>query len=205
VILIFQQIKILQIILDGVYLILIEGIEKIAIKNQQEVVQLKKLYKRSIGVSKAHIDGKYINAPIKAYQTRITNSIDGIVRMSDIGKLNCQTAALKSKHQRISKRSHIFIDKLGRSFIFDSSWEDATAIRLDTLNINWDRPDPIPYEMNGKIHNYFPDFYLPDHNVYLDPKNPYVIIKQKEKLDIISKLITLIIIPSKHECENFSI
>ncbi len=97
------------------------------------------------------------------------------------------------------------MDKRGRVFGFDSSWEDETAIRLDYLNINWTRPAPIPYQKNGRTHNYFPDFYLPDHDVYLDPKAPWVEIQQKEKLDIVSKLINLIIIRTKNDCKNFTI
>jgi hypothetical protein len=161
--------------------------------------------KNAISISNAHKDGSYLGAPDKAYKTRVAKSIDGIVRMSSIGKINCQTAALKSKHQRVSKRTHKFTDKHGRTFMFDSSWEDALAIRLDKLNINWTRPKPIQYELTGKKHNYFPDFYLPEYNIYLDPKNPYVIYKQKDKLEIVAKLINLIIIPSKNKCENFNI
>jgi len=97
------------------------------------------------------------------------------------------------------------LKKVERLFKFDSSWEDAMAIRLDELNINWDRPKAIQYELDGKLRNYFPDFYLPDYDLYLDPKNPYCYEQQKAKLEIVSKMINLKIITSLIECKQFNI
>ena len=37
--------------------------------------------------------------------------------------------------------------------------------------------------MNNIKHLYYPDFYLPDYNVYLDPKNSFLIKKDKEKIN----------------------
>jgi hypothetical protein len=57
----------------------------------------------------------------------------------------------------------------------ESSWEHAVAVSLDEHNINWTRPDPLLYvDSNGQKRRYYPDFYLPEHKVYLDPKNDYV-------------------------------
>lgn len=161
--------------------------------------------KRATKIKQAHRDGKYKDAPQKAVETRKKNSPDGVIRMSDESKENSRKAALKSTHQRVSKRTHKFIDKIGREFMFDSSWEDALAIRLDELDIKWDRPSPIKYEHDNKIKNYFPDFYLLDHNIFIDPKNSYVEKQQKIKLDIVSKLINLVILRTKRECETFTI
>ena len=62
---------------------------------------------------------------------------------------------------------------LYKGITLDSSWELELAKRLDDLNIKWNRPDPLKWkDSNGLEHNYFPDFYLVDHNLYLDPKNP---------------------------------
>lgn len=119
-------------------------------------------------------------------------------------KTKLSALALENKYQRKSKRSHEFVDKLGRVFIFDSSWEDALAIRLDELNLEWTRPSPIKYTIDGKSRNYFPDFYLPDYDLYLDPKNSYCCEQQKEKLVAVSKLIKLEIITSKDDCKNWS-
>lgn len=58
----------------------------------------------------------------------------------------------------------------------DSNLELLLAQRLDELNIKWERCGRFPYiDANGKKHTYTPDFYLPDYNIYLDPKNDFLI------------------------------
>ena len=58
----------------------------------------------------------------------------------------------------------------------DSSYEVEVAKSLDDNNITWTRPERIPYHYaDGSLHYYTPDFYLPDYDVYLDPKNDYLI------------------------------
>jgi hypothetical protein len=161
--------------------------------------------KRSKSISIAHQNGCYVNASKKAIITRRSKYPNGVIRMSRQYRENARIAALKSKHQRVSKRSHQFVDKRGRTFTFDSSWEDITAIRLDELDIKWDRPAPIQYRLGEVVKNYFPDFYLIDYNLYLDPKNPYVEDQQKDKLRVVSKLINLQILRSAEECKNFQI
>lgn len=124
---------------------------------------------------------------------------------TELSKKKISESARNSKHVRKCKNSHEFIDKIGRKFIFDSSWEDALAIKLDELNIQWDRPAPIQYSLEGKIHNYFPDFYLPEYDLYLDPKNSWVENQQQQKIEAVSTLINLRIIRSLEDCVNFSI
>lgn len=77
---------------------------------------------------------------------------------------------------------------------FDSGYEVKIAKWLDSNNIKWFKVyEPILWmDIKGKQHKYFPDFYLPDYNLYLDPKNPYCIKQQKEKLDCVSKMINLL-------------
>lgn len=58
----------------------------------------------------------------------------------------------------------------------DSSYELAVAKSLDENKIKWLRPKKLFYvDKKGKKHYYFPDFYLPDYDVYLDPKNDYLL------------------------------
>lgn len=114
-----------------------------------------------------------------------------------------RSAASKATHQRLTRKAHDFTDKRGRTFKFDSSWEDAVARRLDELDINWNRPPFVPYVLDGKSRKYFPDFYLPDHDIYLDPKNPYHCVAQKPKLEVVSKLIKLVILKSLKECKEY--
>ena len=58
---------------------------------------------------------------------------------------------------------------------FESSWEYELACDLDNNKILWNRPSPLLYKDNtGQTRRYYPDFFLPDYNIYLDPKNDYV-------------------------------
>lgn len=158
----------------------------------------------STKISKRWSEGVYSNIQVKAKESKIKN---GTYRQSPSleTREKIRRGALESNHQRVYKKTHEFIDKRGRKFKFDSTWEDTLAIRLDDLDINWDRPHPIKYELNGKFHNYFPDFYLPDYDLYLDPKNSYAIKMQLPKLEVVSKMINLIILKNLDECKNFEI
>lgn len=161
------------------------------------------IIKRTISIKKAHTDGKYTGSQAKSIATRRKN---GAITHTSVTKLKMSVSALASNHQRVCRSTHQYIDKSGRVFKFDSKWEDAMANRLDELNVTWDRPKPIPYQLSTetKIRRYFADFYLPDYDLYLDPKNSYCEEQQKEKLSIVSKTINLIIIRSLAECKNYT-
>jgi hypothetical protein len=117
-------------------------------------------------------------------------------------KKKISEAALKSKHRRLRKNP---IDYNGVTL--DSSWELELAKRLDFLEIEWIRPGPVEWKDNdGVIHNYFPDFYLPKFNLYLDPKNQHAVRVQAEKLKVIRETVpNLKIIETLRECKEFEI
>lgn len=57
-----------------------------------------------------------------------------------------------------------------------STYEIELAKDLDANNIKWNIPKRIKYfDLNNKLHYYSPDLYLPDYNIYLDPKNDFLI------------------------------
>ncbi len=71
---------------------------------------------------------------------------------------------------RQSKRIEYNGVKLG------SSYEVTLAKSLDENNIKWEIPEKVFYkDLNDKRRSYTADFYLPDFNVYLDPKNDFLI------------------------------
>lgn len=77
-----------------------------------------------------------------------------------------------------------YTKKDGTFILLDSSWEEALAKRLDDLDIEWIRPTHIYWiDGQGNKRRYFPDFYLPKYNIYLDPKNPYAMKQQHEKVE----------------------
>jgi len=71
----------------------------------------------------------------------------------------------------------------GKEIYMDSSYELKVAEELDKNNIRWERPKPIKWvDENNNQHNYHADFYLFDYDTYLDPKNDYLIKKDKDKI-----------------------
>jgi len=108
--------------------------------------------------------------------------------------------ALASKHRRLRKGTVMY-----KGVLLDSSWELELAKRLDAIGIVWERPKPLPWtDSKGKKHNYFPDFYLPELDLYLDPKNPHAFRVQKKKIDILNETYSNIIwITSLEECQQY--
>jgi hypothetical protein len=47
-------------------------------------------------------------------------------------------------------------------------------------------------DSTGKQRNYYPDFYLPEHDLYLDPKNPYAMKQDLEKMTAIASKVNII-------------
>ena len=121
-------------------------------------------------------------------------------------KQHLKEKALASPHRRLVRSIRQYIKKDGTIVNLDSSWEEALAIRLDSIGVNWVRPDPIKWiDDSGITHNYFPDFYLVDFDVYLDPKNPYAIKAQQSKLKCLTEQIkNLVILTGLEECKNFT-
>jgi hypothetical protein len=155
----------------------------------------KETWKRSI--ADAHKRGCYKNVKRKF----------GILHTKET-KEKLRTIALNSKHRRIlrSTRNYTMVD--GTVVLLDSSWEEALAKRLDFLKIKWIRPKtPIQWKDDtGKSHNYFPDFYLSDYDIWLDPKNDQVYKLSKEKIEAIMKILpNLKIIRTLKECNEFNI
>lgn len=73
-----------------------------------------------------------------------------------------------------------------KGFKMDSRWEVELARWMDEKGIKWDRSYKRHMfrwiDANGDERKYFPDFYLPDLNVYLDPKNNYYLKRDLSKL-----------------------
>lgn len=64
-----------------------------------------------------------------------------------------------------------------------SSYEYKVALSLDENLIKWERPTHFNWiDDLGINHRYYPDFYLIDFNIYLDPKNDYLIVKDSDKI-----------------------
>lgn len=71
-----------------------------------------------------------------------------------------------------------------KNVMLDSSYEVIVAKNLDENNIKWIRPKSLIWIDNEQKRRYIPDFYLPKYNVYLDPKNDFLIKKDKRKIKL---------------------
>lgn len=96
----------------------------------------------------------------------------------------CYRKLLSIIHSKSTKRKLKKFTVQYKNMLLDSSYELAVAVSLDENNIKWVRPEPLPYHRNNILKHYFPDFYLIDYNVYLDPKNDYLIKTQCDKIRI---------------------
>ena len=80
-----------------------------------------------------------------------------------------------------------------RGVVLESTWELRLAEWLDEKNIKWERPKPIKWVDNKeKERMYYPDFYLPEHDLYLDPKNPHCMVLDREKMYVIENKVKII-------------
>lgn len=76
---------------------------------------------------------------------------------------------------------------------FKGNWERDVAIYLDKHNINWtNKTNPIKYfwEENNSYHSYFPDFYLPDLDLYIEVKG-YERERDRCKWKVLDNLLVL--------------
>lgn len=69
-----------------------------------------------------------------------------------------------------------------KGIYFDSMWEVLVAESLDKHFVRWERPKQ-GFVWNELGKKYYPDFFLPDYNVYLDPKNPFLMKVDREKIE----------------------
>lgn len=94
-----------------------------------------------------------------------------------------QFHAYKNKLGGHTSKHRVSYEKNGKIINLHSSYEYIVAKSLDSNNIEWTRPPYFWwYDVNDIKHRYYPDFYLPEYDIYLDPKNPYLISKDAEKI-----------------------
>lgn len=97
-----------------------------------------------------------------------------------------RNAALNRTTPSVCKRTEPYLRLDGTIVNLDSSYERTLAKLFDEHKIKWIRPKPLIWIDKENIqHHYFPDFYLEDYDVYLDPKNDYCFKVQKEKIDYV--------------------
>lgn len=92
-------------------------------------------------------------------------------KMRDKGFGGYRENAGRSKKFRV-------VDSYGNPTTLQSSYELRCSELLNELGIHWIRPKALKYD--GR--NYFADFYLPEFDIWLDPKNSFKAGKDAEKI-----------------------
>lgn len=114
---------------------------------------------------------------------KIKNSSTGKKHTEITKKKLSEIATQRGLGGHTSKKSFYYQMKNGDTVYLQSSYEISVAKSLDKHNIEWTRPTPVMWvDENGINHRYYPDFYLPSFDVYLDPKNDYLIQKDFFKI-----------------------
>ena len=73
----------------------------------------------------------------------------------------------------------------------DSGWELIVAKYLDSQQIEWNKPKTFfIYQWNDDDHRYFPDFYLPKYDVYIEVKG-YERERDRAKYKVVPNLIVI--------------
>lgn len=153
--------------------------------------------------SKKNFNNQYTYGAIISEETKQKQRVASTGKKHTLDAKNkIREKALNSKHRRLRKGVVEY-----KGILLDSSWELALAKRLDEIKIKWIRPEPLQWlDEIGLSHNYFPDFYLVDYDIYLDPKNSHAINVQKKKLDVILKQYkNILILDTLEKCKNYSI
>lgn len=105
---------------------------------------------------------------------------------SSLVKRNSQSHP-KCGGQKHTHRSKIY-NKSGNEYSSESSYEVKVSEILNSLDVDWVRPSFVWYtDEKGNRRRYYPDFYLQKYDLYLDPKNDFLIKTDTDKIYRASK------------------
>jgi len=163
-----------------------------ALKNARSAINTDSIERMKASVKKAWQEGNYQSADHgKGFRGK---------KHTDETKALIKAKALASNHRRLVRKPIMY-----NGILLDGTWELTLAKRLDYLKVKWIRPNPLKWiDADGLEHNYFPDFYLPDYDLYLDPKNPQAFKVQRNKIEILDRTYNNIIwLKTLDDCKNF--
>ena len=90
-------------------------------------------------------------------------------------------------HKSLGKKKRVEY----KGIMLDSSWEVIVAEYLDEHNIKWEQPtNGFEYILDGVIHKYYPDFYIPSIDKYIEVKG-YERRKDLVKYKVVDNLIII--------------
>lgn len=144
---------------------------------------------------------KYAVSISKTHKKKVDNGTWSAPRVSD----EFREKARKNAYRRClgghtSKKRMDFTKKDGTIVHLQSSYEVSVAASLEENGIKWSRPSALEWiDENLQKHRYYADFYLHDYNIYLDPKNDFLIVKDTKKISAIKEQnnVNVIVLDSK--------
>jgi len=143
-----------------------------------------------------HVSRSHVNRDKQSYYGKLGASMGGFeagtFRHSETTKdlLSIKACERLAKHSKYSKNV-----EYKPSVILESSYEVRVAEILDKLDIEWVKVrQGYKWNDNGKIRRYIPDFYLPKHNIFLDPKNDYLIKMDRRKIESAMEINDIVVV-----------
>lgn len=109
-------------------------------------------------------------------------------KMSQAASKRRHSDETKKKLSRIAKELNLGGQRSRNTIhyngmVLHSSYELELAKSLDENSVKFERGMSFKYiGADGEWHRYYPDFHLPEYDVYLDPKNDYLIQKDRDKI-----------------------
>lgn len=110
---------------------------------------------------------------------KVSEETKNKISIANKGNKHTEEFKLKQRHNAIKNglggvTQSRWINYNGKTL--GSSYELKLVKDLDKHNIKWDTCKRFKYiDCNGKERTYTPDIYLIDYNIYLDPKNDFLI------------------------------
>lgn len=121
---------------------------------------------------KAKNEGRDPVKHTEEYKRKMSNSKKGVPMHTDKFKQEQRERAISRNLGGV--RQSKTIEYNGRKL--GSTYELILVQDLEKFDIKWDTCKRIPYiDMYGKKRTYTPDIYLLDYDIYLDPKNDFLI------------------------------
>lgn len=107
------------------------------------------------------------------YATKDKNLLLAQRNISDEFRRKCLSSSAKNKNYTLPSGKTISVQGYEPMFldhIFNKRYVSETDINF--------KPDRIKYTFNDKIHYYYPDFFIPKHNLIIEIKSTWILAKQ---------------------------
>lgn len=142
---------------------------------------------------------KQTDSRVKHYgNTHKSRILDGSITPSFTGRFHTEESKLKISESSMQGRTgenkfckyyEIFSKCQNQSVLAQGSWQYKYAQYLNRINLNWIKSRTISLSyitQDNTVHKYYPDFYLPDSDEYIEIKG-YFSLSDKTKMQLVEK------------------